>query len=78
MIDESEVLRKKIHIYIIGELNVPSKGNVTSQIIYHSVKDVIRFIGISRENFFLLLSNAARYAAHSGCQLKGFTLIYFL
>ena len=51
-------------------LKLESSSNVNSSIILHTVDDVLRQLGTRRENFALLLTDAARYMSLAGKTLK--------
>ena len=46
---------------LIECLPLESSSNVNNNIILHTVDNVLRQLGIKRENFTLLLTDAARY-----------------
>ena len=56
-------------------LPLESSSNVISSIILHAVDDVLRQLATKRENFALLLTNAARYMSLAGKTLKNYTLL---
>ena len=47
-------------------LPLESRGNVKSNIIPHTVDDVLRQLGTKQESFALLLTDAARYMPLAG------------
>ena len=82
IVDEAEVAKQKYINVLVGSLDTPnetflieclpldSSSNVNSSIILHTVDDVLRKLGTKRENFALLLTDAARYMSLAGKTLK--------
>ena len=80
--DEAEVAKQKYINVLVGSLDTPnetflieylpleSSSNVNSSIILHTVDDVLRQLGTKRENFALLLTDAAGYMSLAGKKLK--------
>ena len=70
--DEAEIAKQKYISVLVGSLDAPNQtflvdfhpfesgGNVNSSIILHAVDDILRQLEIKRENFSLLLTDAAR------------------
>ena len=56
--------------FLIECLPLESNSNANSGIIQHAVEDVLRQLGTKRENFALLLADAARYISLAGKALK--------
>lgn len=79
-IDESEVSGTKYVNVLIGTLDNPTKvymcsctaltGNVNAQVIIHIIDDTIRYLNTDRENFCLLISDAAPYMISAAKTLK--------
>ena len=53
-------------IFLIECLSLESSSYVNSSIILHAVDDVLRQLGTKRENFALLLADAARFVSLAG------------
>ena len=80
IVDESDVEGRKIMNILVGTLDTPSKtfmigclaleGNINSQVVGCAIDDVIRFLAVNRQDFVLLLSDAARYMVLAGTYLK--------
>ena len=82
IVDEAEVAKQKYISVLVGSLDAPnqtflvnchpleSDRNVNSSIILHTVDDILRQLEIKRENFSLLLTDAARYMSLAGKTLK--------
>ena len=82
IVDEAEVAKQKYISVLVGSLDAPnqtflvnchpleSDRNVNSSIILHTVDDILRQLEIKRENFSLLLTDAARYMSSAGKTLK--------
>ena len=80
--DEAEIAKQKYISVLVGSLDVPnqtfvvdchsldSNSNVNSNIILHTVNDILRQLEIKRENFSLFLTDAARYMSLAGKTLK--------
>ena len=80
--NEAEVDKQKYINILMGSLDTPnetflieclplkSSSNVNSSNILHTVDDVLRQLGTKRENFGLLLTDAARYMSLAGKTLK--------
>ena len=80
--DEAEVAKRKYINVLVGSLDTPndtffidcllleSGSNVNSSIILHTVDDILRQLETKRENFALLLTDAARYMFLAGKTLK--------
>ena len=83
IVDEAEVNKQKYlnvlvyslesqnKTFLIECLPLESSSNVNSSIILHTVDDVLGQLGTERENFALLLTDAAQYMS-----LAGKTLLY--
>ena len=73
IVDEAEIAKQKYISVLVGSLDAPnqtflvdcypfhSDSNVNSSIILHTVHDILPQLEIKRENFSLLLTDAARY-----------------
>ena len=82
VVDEAEVDKQKYIDVLVGSLDtlnktfliecppLESSSNVNSSIILHTVDDVLRQLGTKRENFVLLLTDAARCMSLAGKTLK--------
>ena len=82
IVDEAEVAKQKYIGVLVGSLDAPNQiflvnchpldsgGNVNSSIILHTVDDILRQLEIKRENFSLILTDAARYMPLAGKTLK--------
>ena len=82
VVDEAEVDKQKYIDVLVGSLDTSNKtfliecpplessSNVNSSIILHTVDDVLRQLGTKRENFALLLTDAARCMSLAGKTLK--------
>ena len=82
IVDEAEVAKQKYISVLVGSLDAPNQTflvnchpldsgrNVNSCIILHTVDDILRQLEIKRENFSLLLTDAARYMSSAGKTLK--------
>ena len=80
--DEVEVAKRKYINVLVGSLDTPndtflidclpleSGNNVNSSIILHTVDDILQQLETRRENFALLLTDAARYMSLAGKTLK--------
>ena len=80
--DEAEIAKQKYISALVGSLDAPNQtflvdchpldsgSNVNSSIILHTVDDILRQLEIKRENFSLLLIDAARYMSLAGKTLK--------
>ena len=80
--DEAEIAKQKYISVFVGSLDAPNQtflvnfhpldsgSNVNSSIILHTVDDILRQLEIKRENFSLLLTDAARYMSLAGKTLK--------
>ena len=80
--DEAEVAKQKYISVLVGSLDAPNQTflvnchplesgrNVNSSIILHTVDDILRQLEIKRENFSLILTDAARYMSSAGKTLK--------
>ena len=72
IVDEAEIAKQKYISVLVGSLDAPNQtllvdcrpldsgSNVNSSIILHTVDDILRQLEIKRENFSLLLTDAAR------------------
>ena len=58
------------HTFLVNCHPLDSGRNVNSSILLHTVDDVLRQLEIKRENFSLLLTDAARYMSSAGKTLK--------
>ena len=84
--DEAEVAKQKYINVLVGSLDAPnqtflvnchplvSDSNVNSNIILHTVNDILRLLEIKRVNFSLFLTDAARYMSLAGKTLKNLYL----
>ena len=82
IVDEAEVAKQKYISVLVGSLDAPNQTflvnchpldsgrNVNSSIIPHTVDDILRQLEIKRENFSLVLTDAARYMSSAGKALK--------
>lgn len=79
IIDETEIKNNKLINVLAGDLKEPNISyfietreeiKVTAQTITHIIDDIIKKLKINRENFLLLLSDAARYMSSAGKTLK--------
>ena len=82
IVDEAEVDKQKYINVLLGSFHTPnetfliecllleSSSNVYSSIILHTVDNVLQQLGTKRENFALLLTDAARYMSLAGKTLK--------
>ena len=82
--DEAEIAKQKYVSVPVGSLDasnqtflvdchpLDSGSNVNSSIILHTVNDILRQLEIKRENFSLILTDAARYMSLAGKTLKEF------
>ena len=80
--DEAEIAKQKYISVLVGSLDAPNQtflvdchpldsgSNVNSSIILHTVNDILRQLEIKRENFSLILTDAARYMSLAGKTLK--------
>ena len=80
--DESEIAKQKYISVLVGSLDATNQtflvdchplnsgSNVNSSIILHTVDDILRQLEITRENFSLFLTDAARYMPLAGKTLK--------
>ena len=80
--DEAEIAKQKYISVLVGSLDAPNQtflvdchpldsgSNVNSSIILHTADDILRKLEIKRENFSLLLTNAAQYLSLAGKTLK--------
>ena len=76
--DEAEVAKQKYINVLLGNLDAPNQtflvdchpldsgSNVDSSIILHTVDDILRQPKIKRENFSLLVTDAARCMSLAG------------
>ena len=79
---KQRLLNKKYISVLVGSLDAPNQtflvdchpldsgSNVNSSIILHTVDDILRQLEIKRENFSLLLTDAARYMSLAGKTFK--------
>ena len=86
--DEAEFAKQKYIYVVVGSLDAPNQtflvdchppdsgSNINSNIILHTVDDILRQLEIKRENFSLFLSDAARYMSLAGKTLKGIIPIF--
>ena len=82
IVDKAEVAKQKNINVLVDSLNAPNQtflvdchpldsgSNVNSNIILHTVDDILRQLEIKCENFSLFLTNAARYIPLAGKTLK--------
>ena len=79
VINESEVDKTKFVNVIVGDIDVPEKmyfieccvaETVNQSIICMKINDILRKLDIARENFLLLLSDAASYMTACTATLK--------
>ena len=82
IVDEAEVAKRKYINGLVGSLDTPNDtflidclllergSNVNSNIILHTVDDILRQLETNRENFALLLTDAARNMSLPGKILK--------
>ena len=80
--DEAEIAKQKYINVLVGSLDarnqtfpvdchpLESSSNVNSNIILHTVDDILRQLEIKRQNFSLFLTDAARYMSLAGKTLK--------
>ena len=80
--DEAEIAKQKYISVLVGSLDAPNQtflidchpldsgSNVNSNIILHTVDDILRQLEIKRENFSLFLTDAAQYMSLAGKTLK--------
>ena len=80
--DEAEIAKQKYISVLVGSLDAPNQtflvdchpfdngSNVNSNIILHTVDDILRQLEIKHENFSLFLTDAARYMSLAGKTLK--------
>ena len=81
-VDEADVAKQKYINVLVGNLDAPNRtflvdchpvdsgSNINSNIILHSVGDILRQLEIKRENFSLFLTGAARYMSLAGKTIK--------
>ena len=78
-IDESEVDKTKFVNVIVGDIDVPEKTylieccvteTMNQSIICMKIDDILRKLDVARENFLLLLSDAASYMTACTATLK--------
>ena len=84
IVDKAEVAKQKYINVLVGSLDAPNQtfhvdchpldrgSNVNSNIIFHTVVDILRQLEIKRENFSLFLTDAARYMSLAGKTFKEF------
>ena len=82
IVDEAEIAKQKYISVLVGSLDVPNQiflvdchpldsgSKVNSNIILHTVDDILRQLEIKCENFSLFLTDAARYMSLAGKTLK--------
>ena len=80
VVDETDVSGRRFFNTLIGIISEPQKtylidcrtceGSVNQQYVVYLIDDLIRECNVSRHNFSLLLSDAARYMAAAGNALK--------
>ena len=80
--DEAEIAKQKYIGVLVGSVDAPNQtflvgchpldsgSNVNSSIILHTVDDILQQLEIKRENFSLLLTDAARYMSLAGKTLN--------
>ena len=78
--DEAEISNSKFTNILIGKIDQPDKSylidtiflntNIDSSIVVRHIDDLLKKIGIQRENFVLLISDAAKYMVTAGKTLK--------
>ena len=88
--DEADVAKQKYINELMGSLDAPnlrflldchpldSGSNVNSNIILHTLDDILRQLEIKRENYSLFLIDAARYMSWAGKTLKVLYLFFIL
>ena len=79
-VDESQINNKKYVNILIGDINIPKNiylieskeiiSSVNSQTITICIDDIIKEFELKRENFYLILSDSARYMMKSVRNLK--------
>lgn len=80
MVDETEISGRKFMNILVGILEKPEvtylydcrqlEGNINHQTVCHAIDDVVKDLNVHRNNFLLLLSDAARYMTLAGKTLK--------
>ena len=80
IVDESEINATKFMNILVGYIDVPEttylldctplSTNVNANVVCQCIDDCIWFLGTSRHNFVLLLSDAAKYMVLAGFILK--------
>lgn len=78
--DETDILKSKYSNILVGTLDEPGKSylvdtifldkNIDASTVVRHIDDVVRKFNIERQNFVLLLSDAARYMVSAGNTLK--------
>ena len=80
--DEAEIAKQKYISVLVGSVDAPNQtflvdchpldsgSNVNSNIILHTVDDILRQLEIKRENFSLFLTDAVRYMPLAGKIVK--------
>ena len=80
VVDESDINGKQFLNILVGRLTAPEKTllfncktlsqSVDSNIVTREIDNAVHSLGVARENFCLLLANAARYMTAAGVLLK--------
>ena len=82
IVAEAEIAKQKYISVLVGSLDAPNQtflvdchplysgSNVNSSTILHTMDNILRQLEIKRENFSLLLTDAARYMSLAGKTLK--------
>ena len=80
VVDESDINDKQFLNILVGKLTAPEKTllfncktlsqSVDSNIVTREIDDAVYSLGVARENFCLLLTDAARYMTAAGVLLK--------
>ena len=80
VVDESDINGKQLLNILVGKLTAPEKTllfncktlsqSVHSNIVTREIDDAVYSLGVVRENFCLLLTDAARYMTAAGVLLK--------
>ena len=82
IVDEAEIAKQKYISVLVGSLDAPNQtflvdchpldsgSNVNTNIILHTVDDILQQLEIKRENFLWLLTDVARYMSLARKTLK--------
>ena len=80
VVDQSDINGKQLLNILVGKLTAPEKTllfncktlsqSVDRDIVTREIDDAIHSLGVARENFCLLLTDAARYMTAGGVLLK--------